>query len=488
MDEVPQSLITRPAPGLSALIVDMSETIETFNPAHLNRSDTISSTLTVGKPVVSSSSKTTKLANSYQRIDFEPLYTDLKALIGHNWGVYHDALTRLLRGMCPNIKNWGCLMFPHRLKGDPLTSYFVPTGELSSTEFGNLTDVFLLASPAIEHAHNCLICAIIHNTTRDIPDVGPAAWVSAATDKAASATALKPGAASDAAEQRLKVEVMALLPRDRRRLKGVTADKAEEDASLSRRHGYEDYFQAGKIRVPDSVPASAGGLNKTNWDLEIRKRYTQPLFSETLEFPDAATIFARMVPICYEESVAAASSMPCAELVSIATESFVKNFLGSVFNRIRVNGPKYENGAGGGVFTGGYKRQLDREEDDFRRGKVQKGRESGLLPVEGQEAGAKRPIGMADLNLAASVGRGLWNGMPLIGSRVSESALEDELEEWRKEREGELRAVVGINGTIENGEDIAMDTDDDDYGWEGVGSAEREALGSLLEDCLSIRA
>ena len=76
----------------------MSETIETFNPAHLNRSDTLTSVVAVGKSGFTGA-KTTKVANSAQRVDLEPLYTDLKALIGHNWGVYHDALTRFIRGM-----------------------------------------------------------------------------------------------------------------------------------------------------------------------------------------------------------------------------------------------------------------------------------------------------------------------------------------------------------------------------------------------------
>lgn len=360
-------------------------------------------------------------------------------------------------------------------------------GELSSNEFGNLTDNFILATPATEHAHNVLICSIIQNTTRDLPDVGPAGWVSAASDKAPTALASKPSVASDAAEQRLKVEVMNLLPRDRRRIKAVAGDKVEEDAAIHRRNAYEEYYQNGKIRVPDSVPASAGGLNKTNWDLEIRKRYTQALFSETLEFPDAATIFARMVPICYEESIAAGSSMPCAELVSIAAESYVKDILAIVFDRTRSNGPKYENGAAGGVFTAGYKKQLDKEEEDFKQQKIQKGRENGLLPVEAREATTRRPIGMADMKVAASVGRGLWNGMPLIGCRIMDAAMDDELDEWRKEREEEQAWYAGAGQVMENGDD-AMDTDDDELAWEGTGAADREALGSLLEDCLSVRA
>lgn len=332
----------------------------------------------------------------------------------------------------------------------------------------------------------------MYNTTRDVPDPGPAAWVSAATDKAPNALASKPSIASDAAEQRLKIEVMALKPRDRRRLKAISADKAEDEAA-ARRNIYEEYYRASKIKVPDSVPASAGGLNKTNWDLEIRKRYAQPLFSETLEFPDAATIFARMVPICYEESVAAGSNQTCAELVAIATESYVKDFLAQIFDRTRSNGPKYENGAGGGVFTAAYKRQLGREEEEFKSGKIQKSRENGLLPVEAREASARRPIGMADMKVAANVGRGLWNGMPLIGSRIVEAALEDELEEWRRDREAEqdwmsaAKLYAAANGVDDTADD-PMDLDDDDYGWEGVGGADREALGSLLEDCLAVRA
>jgi transcriptional coactivator HFI1/ADA1 len=356
--------------------------------------------------------------------------------------------------------------------------------------------------------------------------------VTAATDKTSTTGPLKANIASDAAEQRLRVEVMGLPARDRRRLKGAGAagDKAEDENLWKRKH--EDYYQAGKIRVPENVPPSAGGLNKTNWDLEIRKRYTQPLFSEILEFPDAAGIFSRMVPICYEETVAGGASMPCAELVAAGTETFVKDLLSSVFNRTRANGPRYENGAAGGVSTGAYLRQLEREEDDFHNGKVHKGRDSGLLPVETREAIARRPIGMADLKVAGGVGRGLWNGMPLIGSRVAEAALEHELEDWLEERRpmeaaadalakdqhttttaANLATVTAIGpGNI--AEDVKpalappplpppvsisapapnfptvdfMDVDEDDYGWHGGGAADRQALDSLLDDCLSIRA
>jgi hypothetical protein len=97
------------------------------------------------------------------------------------------------------------------------------------------------------------------------------------------------------------------------------------------------------------------------------------------------------------------------------------------------------------------------------------------------------------MKVAATIGRGLWNGMPLIESRIVETALEDELDEWRKDRADEQDWISAAkmyahgNGVDATADD-PMDMDDEEIGWEGVGSADREALGSLLEDCLAVRA
>jgi len=447
---------------------------ETFNPAALSRSDTIISNAGNTKATSGSSAKQAKATQSYSRIDFEPLYTDLKSLIGHHWGTYYDALTRFIRGMLLDRQ-----YLPARWE----VRINHAIGELCATEFGDLCDHFLLATPATEHAHNSLICAILYNSGRDIPDPGPAAWVSAASDKAAGATTSKAVATSDAAEQRLKTEVMALPARDRRRLKGAASDKTEEEAA-ARRNVYEEYYHASRIKAPEAAPGAAAGLTKTNWDLEIRKRYLQPLFAETLEFPDAATIYARMVPICYEESVAAGTSMHCAELVSFAAEVFIKDFLSVAFNRTRSNGPRYENGAGDGIHTAAYKRQIAREEAEVKNGTLLRNREDDLLPVESKEANTRRPIGIADLQLANRVGPSLWNSMPLIGMSVAEAATEFDRNDWPTDCDPRPTT----NGHMPN-IDEATDVDpDDDYGWDGTGSNERHGLNSLLADCLATQA
>lgn len=75
----------------------------------------------------------------------------------------------------------------------------------------------------IEHLHNQLISAIYGNVTREIPDHGVASWVSA-NDKPTAGAGSKP-VTGDAAEQRLKTEVMQLPSRDRRRLKDLSQNE-----------------------------------------------------------------------------------------------------------------------------------------------------------------------------------------------------------------------------------------------------------------------
>jgi len=70
-----------------------------------------------------------------------------------------------------------------------------------------------------EHYHNQLIAAIYANVTREMPDQGLAPWVSA-NDKPSTTAGSKP-VSGDAAERRLKGEVMQLPSRDRRRIKDL---------------------------------------------------------------------------------------------------------------------------------------------------------------------------------------------------------------------------------------------------------------------------
>lgn len=351
---------------------------------------------------------------------------------------------------------------------------------MNAREFGDQCDVFIYATPQSEHAHNSLILAVLCNTSRDSPEPGLAAWVSATTDKVSLAATSKPAITSDAAEQRLKSEVMALPPRDRRRLKAVANDKADEEAA-ARKNPYEDYFLAGRIKAPEAPTGAAAGLTKTNWDLEIRKRYLQPLFADTLEFPDTATIHARIVPICYEESVAQGCSIQCAELVGLASEIFLKTILAEVFNRTRSNGPRYENSPAEGILTTPYKKRVAREEAEFKAGRLRKSRDDDLLPCEAQEAYARRPLGMTDLQLSSQVGPSPWNANPLTGFSITNASAGYDYDEWVADQD-----QVITNGHIDPLDD-PMDVDGaENYGWEGAGILSRPGLDSVLADCLSI--
>lgn len=94
-------------------------------------------------------------------------------------------------------------------------------GQLNQTELSARIDPFIVTvSGEIEHLHNQLIAGIYGNVTREMPDHGVATWVSA-NDKPATGAGSKP-VSGDAAEQRLKTEVMQLPSRDRRRIKDLS--------------------------------------------------------------------------------------------------------------------------------------------------------------------------------------------------------------------------------------------------------------------------
>ncbi|EPS31235.1 hypothetical protein POX_h09533 [Penicillium oxalicum] len=420
-----------------------------IDPAALSRPDS-SNAAKAAATTSSTAVKSSRSLPSVPRLDLEPAYTELKAAIGDKWAEYKEATASFL------------------------------LGHYNQNEYASRVDYFLCADTKIEHLHNNFICAIFANLTRDLPDHGVAVWVSA-NDKPSLVS--KP-VSGDAAEQRLKTEVMQLPPRDRRRIKAIP----ERDPNDAPAPELEIYHQAKQIKLPSQVPASAGGLNKTNWELEIRKRYAQPLAADTGEFPDAESIYARMVPMCYEESLPGGASLPCAEFMAIATETFVKDVLSAVFSRTRCNGP---SGTINGMMMRKYRQQLEREELAFTRGEIAKDTATGLLPVEAKEAATRRSLGVRDLRLTLELSRGVLGHMPLVIDQIMGGYFEDELDTSKQDR-----LPNGVSGVSEHHvgklEDDEMDLDNDEDGdfsdWEGGTTFDREQLGSLLDDCLSMAA
>ncbi|KAJ5142104.1 Ubiquitin-like modifier-activating enzyme atg7 [Penicillium atrosanguineum] len=417
-----------------------------IDPAALSRTDSASNPAKGAAPNASASQKSSRALISVPRLDLEHAYTDLKAAIGDKWAEYKEA-----------------------------TAFFL-LGHYNQNEYASRVDHVICADPKTEHLHNNFVCAIIGNLTRDLPDHGVANWVSA-NDKPSMVS--KP-ISGDAAEQRLKTEVMQLPPRDRRRIKGIP----ERDPNDATPTELEEYHLAKQIKLPSQVPASAGGLNKTNWELEIRKRYAQPLAAETGEFPDAESIHARMVPMCYEESLPSGAGLPCAEFMAIATETFVKEVLSSVFSRTRSNGP---SGTINGMMMRKYREQLEREELAYTRGEIAKDTATGLLPVEAREASVRRPLGVRDLRLTLELSGSVLGHMPLIIDQIAGGYFEDELETEKQDR---LENGVSEPHEIKIAEDeMDLDEIDDSLSdWEGGGIADREQLSSLLDECLSMAA
>lgn len=191
-----------------------------------------------------------------------------------------------------------------------------------------------------------------------------------------------------------------------------------------------------------------------------------------------------MVPICYEESVVGGAGFPCAEFMAIATETFVKEVLSVVFSRTRCNGP---SGTINGMMMRKYRQQLEMEELAFTRGEIVKDSATGLLPVEAKEASVRKPLGVRDLRLSLELGSGVLSHMPLIVDQIMGGYLEDELETDKQDRVEEVVEMPDKNPKL-NKFPEEMDVDEVDLDWEGGTAQDREQLGSLLDECLSMAA
>ncbi|KAL6704149.1 hypothetical protein ACN47E_008709 [Coniothyrium glycines] len=311
------------------------------------------------------------------RIDVEPLYSAVKCSISDaDWTIYKKTISFFLLG---NLNQ----------------------EEMSRTLKG------ILNVPALEHAHNALVTAIYANTWRDAPDPGIASWVSSA-DKVSSGTVKGTG---DESEKRLKGEVMGLSRRERRRLKGITNDGVVGVGGAAQE--YVDARRAKTIDVTSLQIPSGGGFGKTNWDIEIRKRYTSALSSETHEFPTATSISHRLLPICYESGLPQGHTPDCPEILNIATETFIKEALASLLSKVSQNGPGY-------VRTGSFKKKFAKEERAVERGELQRG-PAGDLPIEADERRTRKLLCMEDLRLALELGDGYLGQTPFIAGSIMNS-------------------------------------------------------------------
>lgn len=216
-------------------------------------------------------------------------------------------------------------------------------------------------------------------------------------------------------------------------------------------------------------------------------------------------IESRMLPICYEGGLTSGHVNDAAHFMSVATETYLKEVLSSIFSKTRTNGPGTAGSAGTGggaswVQTHKYRIQLEREEESWMRGEIQRDK-GGLLPIEAKAASERAPLGMADVRTALEIGDCGLGQMPVIVEQIIFGYREGELEAWNDYSflEGYAPAdVVELDGDIEmggmnasepvNGINGHAHEPDIDSGWIGGESDDKLDLDNLLDSCLAIGA
>lgn len=213
-----------------------------------------------------------------------------------------------------------------------------------------------------------------------------------------------------------------------------------------------------------------------------------------------------MLPICYETGLVSGHAPDASYFMSVATETFIKEVLSSIFSKTRSNGP----GALGSAGTGGgatwiqshkYRTQLEREEEAFLRGEVLRDK-NGLLPTEAKAASERGALGMADVRTALEMGDCGLGQMPVVVQQIMLGYREGELEAWDDFSWPEgydvgrtVAAVIdediimggmnGVHGANGLKEDQDLPAEVDDFGWEGSEIESKIALDNLLDSCLS---
>lgn len=197
-----------------------------------------------------------------------------------------------------------------------------------------------------------------------------------------------------------------------------------------------------------ALAATSGGeLNKLNLDLEIRKKWQQPLSIESGEFPTTEAIEQRMLPLCYEAKLPSGHHAEAASLLTVAAETFMREMLGEVYALTRANGPGDSGPAGFGlgttwIQTRRYRKQLRQEEDAFQRGEITRDK-SGLLPIEARAAHERTALSMGDVRLALEVSPCGVQNFPAVAMDVLHGYREGELEHYDK-----YTTLDGMEGKI----------------------------------------
>lgn len=228
-----------------------------------------------------------------------------------------------------------------------------------------------------------------------------------------------------------------------------------------------------------------------------------PLAVESGEFPDVSTIEGRMLPFCYEAGLVSGHAQDAAQLMLVATETYMKDVLSTVFSRTRSNAPGASGSTGLNVGTTwiqthGYKKQLAIEEDACRRGEITRDK-AGLLPVEAKAASERGPLGLSDMQLALELADFGTANFPVIATSITNGYREGELESWddytwlpgneidaQPDAAAPLPMINGGPSTdLSNGHGDPMDIDEEMW-WEGGTTDDSVQFDSMLDSCLTV--
>ncbi|RPA72221.1 hypothetical protein BJ508DRAFT_76997 [Ascobolus immersus RN42] len=377
-----------------------------------------SKSLKMGLPMLDTSSK---LAKGFSRVDYESVYNQLsEGMDASEWSLYKDAVGRFL------------------------------TGKITRPELLTLIQPLLDKTPSQRthkiRLHNQFLLLLPLNAHRPDPPQTPAHFVSSSTLPTHSYRSTPAQT-----ELRLKTEVMALPYRDRKRIKQLPLSPPPSPPPEMIDFGH-------------APTGAAAGTQRPDWGV---------FASQAMEFPDHEAMRARMAPIAYSCGLKPAISPDLVAFVTLASETFVKEILGSVLSRTS-------------------KHRRPRDEDGAYIPQVA-GKGPARRPKRRYDEIEEKLITMDDIRLSCSLGENLVHLLPgALGRIMVGAGGRGEREYWREVegkggRRGWMRReeerVEHRFGKPEESTD--KEGEEEDLGWVGSSGKDREELKGLLDGILT---
>lgn len=243
-----------------------------------------------------------KTENSTKRIDLEKLVLDFQRKLGENWDKYQSAL---------------CLFL---------------LGKLSRQELND--ELITILDRSTIRMHNQLLLANLANSLRDSPTVG------LSSVGFGGPLSKKQKRKTSSQYEKIKKDIMALPPRERRRLKNIQRDSGKKNMitsslTMTRQELLPKIPLISKNNLSNGMGTDVRINNTALWTQEIIQGISTLNAAESYEMPDSDSLHTKITAIMREHGLIGKINDDVTKIISLGLETHLKSLMESMIDVVR---------------------------------------------------------------------------------------------------------------------------------------------------------